>query len=158
MAPVDFSSDEAQKFGSQLLQIGSSPRLLGSPQPKLAATGWKPTVSILTRDCAYRRLWISPRTAKCRRISEGRAYLDSGSESIRQDRANTRWILMNSNFYLPRKLSNNNDLFSEDALLTTSKFVVILAEPGAGKTVLMESIAQKLDTVVLTANRFKHSP
>ncbi|RTT38635.1 hypothetical protein H5023_25820 [Pseudomonas aeruginosa] len=65
---------------------------------------------------------------------------------------------MNSNFYLPRKLSNNNDLFSEDALLTTSKFVVILAEPGAGKTVLMESIAQKLDTVVLTANRFKHSP
>ncbi|MFK0096106.1 hypothetical protein [Pseudomonas sp. NPDC090592] len=65
---------------------------------------------------------------------------------------------MNSNFYLPRKLSNNNDLFTEDALLNTSKFVVILAEPGAGKTVLMESIAQKLDTIVLTANRFKHSP
>ena len=65
---------------------------------------------------------------------------------------------MNSNFYLPRKLSKNNDLFTEDALLTASKFVVILAEPGAGKTVLMESIAQKLDTVVLTANRFKHSP
>ncbi|WP_433885434.1 hypothetical protein [Pseudomonas vranovensis] len=65
---------------------------------------------------------------------------------------------MNSNFYLPRKLSNNNDLFTEEALLTASNYVVILAEPGAGKTALMESIAQKLDTVVLTANRFKHSP
>lgn len=63
---------------------------------------------------------------------------------------------MNSNFYLPRKLSNNNDLLTEEALLRASKYVVILAEPGAGKTALMESIAQKLDTVVLTANRFKH--
>lgn len=63
---------------------------------------------------------------------------------------------MNSSFYLPRKLSNNNDLLTEEALLRASKYVVILAEPGAGKTALMESIAQKLDTVVLTANRFKH--
>ncbi|VVQ38481.1 hypothetical protein PS943_05925 [Pseudomonas fluorescens] len=63
---------------------------------------------------------------------------------------------MSSIFYLPRRLSSNDKAYTEEALLAASNYVVILAEPGGGKTELMGSLAQKLGTSTVTANVFKH--
>ena len=41
-------------------------------------------------------------------------------------------------------------------LLTASNYIVVLAEPGAGKTVLMESLAKQLGTIAVTANVFSY--
>lgn len=64
---------------------------------------------------------------------------------------------MSPNFYLPRKLSNNNETYTEAELLSASNYVVILAEPGGGKTELMGSLAQHLGTTVITANKFRYT-
>ncbi|UVL38744.1 hypothetical protein LOY55_21175 [Pseudomonas sp. B21-040] len=63
---------------------------------------------------------------------------------------------MSSIFYLPRKLTSNNRILTEAALLAASNFVVVLAEPGGGKTELLESLAQQLAASVVTANVFTH--
>ncbi|MFM5686267.1 hypothetical protein ACET70_15510 [Aeromonas caviae] len=63
---------------------------------------------------------------------------------------------MTSMFYLPRKLSGDSQIYTEAELLAASKFVVVLAEPGGGKTELMESIARQLGTKAVTATRFRH--
>lgn len=63
---------------------------------------------------------------------------------------------MDSNFYLPRKLSGNDKTYSEMELLSSANYVVILAEPGGGKTELMGSLARQLGTVAITANKFRH--
>lgn len=62
---------------------------------------------------------------------------------------------MSSSFYIPRKLLGNERTYSEDELLGASNFVIVLAEPGGGKTELLGSLAQKLGTLVETANVFK---
>lgn len=64
---------------------------------------------------------------------------------------------MNSEFYLHRTLYSENKTYNEAALLAASRFLVVLAEPGAGKTCLMHSLACQLGTTVVTANRFVHS-
>lgn len=64
---------------------------------------------------------------------------------------------MNSDFYLHRTLFSDDKTYSEAALLTASRFIVVLAEPGAGKTRLMESLAQQLGASLVTANRFSHT-
>lgn len=61
---------------------------------------------------------------------------------------------MCSKFYLPRRLSNENVTFSEVELLASSNCIVVLAEPGAGKTELLESLAQQLGTSSVSANMF----
>ncbi len=61
---------------------------------------------------------------------------------------------MNSTFYLPRSLSCDGKTYTETGLLTASNYVVILAEPGGGKTELMTSIARQLGTTVITASKF----
>ncbi|MNJ07895.1 hypothetical protein D3C77_20010 [compost metagenome] len=63
---------------------------------------------------------------------------------------------MNSTFYLPRSLSNKDSIYTEEALLAASNYVVVLAEPGGGKTELMGSLARQLGTSTVTANKFKH--
>ncbi|MGC5428534.1 hypothetical protein L7P61_20235 [Aeromonas veronii bv. sobria] len=63
---------------------------------------------------------------------------------------------MTSTFYLPRKLSSDSQIYTEAELLAASKFVVVLAEPGGGKTELMESLARQLGTKAVTATRFRH--
>ncbi|MCH4900803.1 hypothetical protein [Pseudomonas sp. B707] len=62
---------------------------------------------------------------------------------------------MSSIFYLPRKLSSKDSIYTEDELLAASNYVVVLAEPGGGKTELMGSLAQQLGTTTVTANKFK---
>ncbi|QYX46933.1 hypothetical protein K3F43_19895 [Pseudomonas tussilaginis] len=63
---------------------------------------------------------------------------------------------MNSTFYLPRSLSSKERIYTEEALLAASNYVVVLAEPGGGKTELMGSLARQLGTSTVTANKFKH--
>jgi cytidylate kinase len=64
---------------------------------------------------------------------------------------------MTSNFYLHRTLFSGDRTYSEAALLAASRFIVVLAEPGAGKTRLMESLAQQLGASLVTASRFAHT-
>jgi tRNA A37 threonylcarbamoyladenosine biosynthesis protein TsaE len=61
---------------------------------------------------------------------------------------------MISTFYLPRNILSDNKTISEMGLLAASNYVVILAEPGGGKTELMRSLAQQLRTTAVTANKF----
>ncbi|WIH25361.1 hypothetical protein [Photobacterium damselae] len=61
---------------------------------------------------------------------------------------------MCSKLYLQRRLSNENKTFSEVELLAISNYVVVLAEPGGGKTELLGSLAQQLGTSSVTANMF----
>ncbi|HEA3084398.1 TPA: hypothetical protein RVR55_000989 [Aeromonas dhakensis] len=63
---------------------------------------------------------------------------------------------MTSTFYLPRKLSGDGQVYTEAELLAASMFVVVLAEPGGGKTDLMGSLARQLGTKTVTATRFRH--
>lgn len=65
-------------------------------------------------------------------------------------------ISMKPTLYLPRKLLNNEKIYSEEELISVFPYVVILAEPGAGKTELMGSLAQKLSTTVVTASKFRY--
>ena len=60
---------------------------------------------------------------------------------------------MSTTFYLPRSLINNDRTYTETELLAASNYVVILAEPGGGKTELMGSLAQQLDTTAITASK-----
>ena len=63
---------------------------------------------------------------------------------------------MTRDFYLPRKVLVLDKTYTEDELLADSKFIVVLAEPGAGKTELLNSLANKLGTSAVTANFFGH--
>lgn len=63
---------------------------------------------------------------------------------------------MTSTFYLPRKLSGDEQVYTEAELLAAAQFVVVLAEPGGGKTELLKSLARQLGTKAVTATRFKH--
>ena len=63
---------------------------------------------------------------------------------------------MTSAFYLPRSLSSSDKIYSEAELIAASNHVVVLAEPGGGKTELMNSIAHQLGTTAITASKFVH--
>ena len=63
---------------------------------------------------------------------------------------------MSSTFYLPRRLSSSDKTYTEAELLAASKYIIVLAEPGGGKTELMGSLAQQLGTSAVTANVFAH--
>ena len=65
------------------------------------------------------------------------------------------FLTMSSNLYLPRMLSCNDKNYTERGLLNASTYVIVLAEPGGGKTELMASLAQQLGTSSITANKFK---
>ncbi len=61
---------------------------------------------------------------------------------------------MEKAFYLPRTLFNDKEAYSEASLLAASQYVVVLAEPGGGKTEFMNSLAQQLGSAAITANVF----
>ncbi len=62
---------------------------------------------------------------------------------------------MSSTFYLPRSLSKDDKTYTETELLSVSNYIVVLAEPGGGKTELMRSFAKQLGTSPITANVFR---
>jgi hypothetical protein len=61
---------------------------------------------------------------------------------------------MSTSLYLPRSLADNDKIYTETELLAACNYVVVLAEPGGGKTQLMESLAQQLSTTTVTASTF----
>lgn len=61
---------------------------------------------------------------------------------------------MSSTFYLPRRLAIDDKIYTEAELLAVSNYVIVLAEPGGGKTELLGSLAQQLGTSAVTANVF----
>ncbi|HAV1594967.1 hypothetical protein ACVGX7_25160 [Enterobacter hormaechei] len=64
-----------------------------------------------------------------------------------------------THFYLPRILTADpvsGKTYTEDELLKASPYLIILAEPGAGKTELMHSLAQRLSTQSIEANSFRY--
>lgn len=65
---------------------------------------------------------------------------------------------MNSKFYIGRKLYGGERSYNEVEALDNSKYIVILAEPGAGKTRLLESFAGRLNVQKNSANAFLHRP
>lgn len=63
---------------------------------------------------------------------------------------------MSSIFYIPRRLLSVDSVYSEEELLAASNYVVVLAEPGGGKTELMRSLAEQLGVSAISANLFSH--
>ncbi|EBJ6266583.1 ATP-binding protein [Salmonella enterica] len=63
---------------------------------------------------------------------------------------------MNSTFYLERNFTHGDRTYTETELLAASTHIVVLAEPGGGKTELMKSLARKLNTSVLNASVFTY--
>ncbi|MEL4243475.1 NACHT domain-containing protein [Shewanella xiamenensis] len=61
---------------------------------------------------------------------------------------------MYSDFYIQRRLSSTEKKFSEKELLEESTLVVVLAEPGGGKTELLHSLSSQLGTSAITATKF----
>ncbi|UUT23950.1 NACHT domain-containing NTPase [Pseudomonas sp. T8] len=59
-------------------------------------------------------------------------------------------------YYLPRKLTADDRTYTEEELLLASDYVVVLSEPGGGKSSLLESLAQRLGVACVTANVFSH--
>lgn len=66
---------------------------------------------------------------------------------------------MDSKFYLSRILrTTDNQEFNEPELLSVeNKVIIVLAEPGAGKSYLLDSLAKQLGVTKHTANIFIHS-
>jgi tRNA A37 threonylcarbamoyladenosine biosynthesis protein TsaE len=63
---------------------------------------------------------------------------------------------MEQEFYLNRKVYSDDTSFTEAELLNSSKWIVVLAEPGAGKTALLKSLARQLGIKEVTANVFSY--
>jgi len=63
---------------------------------------------------------------------------------------------MSNDFYLPRTLLVNDRNIPEEKLLEECSVVVVLAEPGAGKTELLRSLARRLYVSLEKASIFRH--
>lgn len=59
-----------------------------------------------------------------------------------------------ASIYLERNLSYSDRTFTETELLQASRYIVILAEPGGGKTELMNNLARRLETETVNASVF----
>lgn len=64
--------------------------------------------------------------------------------------------IMIDKFYIARTLYDENRTYSETELLVSSQYIVILAEPGAGKTELLGSLAAQLQTEQISATCFRY--
>ena len=61
---------------------------------------------------------------------------------------------MTPNFYLPRTLYDHEKEYSELEILEMFQIVIILAEPGAGKSSLLENFSNQINVRKKTANTF----
>ncbi len=61
-----------------------------------------------------------------------------------------------SEIYIPRKILVEDRLLSEQELLSEGAVIVVLAEPGAGKSELLNYLSKILSTVTTRASIFKH--
>lgn len=60
--------------------------------------------------------------------------------------------------YIPRELVVGDRTLTEEELLRSGRVLVVLAEPGAGKTELLKSLAALLQTTRIRASIFRHKP
>ncbi|MDR6873576.1 cytidylate kinase [Bosea sp. BE125] len=58
--------------------------------------------------------------------------------------------------YIPRMLDHGEGLIAEEELLVRHSVIVVLAEPGAGKTELLRSLAERLMVEPCRASLFRH--
>ena len=58
--------------------------------------------------------------------------------------------------YIDRHLVSDNKTIHEDDLLSINKCIIVLAEPGAGKTYLLKSLARKLNSQPVRASILLH--
>ena len=58
--------------------------------------------------------------------------------------------------YINRRLKIGDEYFSESEALGHGSVLVVLAEPGAGKTELLKEFGRLLDVVPIRASRFRH--
>ena len=58
-------------------------------------------------------------------------------------------------FHIPRRLRKGDMVLPEDELLAADGVVILLAEPGAGKTALLNSIADRVGVGCVRANAFR---
>jgi len=63
---------------------------------------------------------------------------------------------MTTEIYIKRQLNLNGQNIMEDDLLSSLTVAVVLAEPGAGKTSLLNSLAKALNVKPIRASIFKH--
>lgn len=102
-----------------------------------------------------------PFCGKCRNlpIKMGQRML-LGSKMATRVAGAIQWNVsttMIPNFYLPRTLSFKDAIYSEEAVLNASNYVVVLSEPGGGKTELLGSLARRLGVSAVSANVFSHA-
>jgi hypothetical protein len=64
---------------------------------------------------------------------------------------------MNPSFYISRTLRHDGEYLSEDELLLKSSVIVVLAEPGAGKSQLLKCLAHRLGVRATPAKIFRSS-
>lgn len=69
-----------------------------------------------------------------------------------------RYSGLMSKLYIPRRLRVGDLNITEDELIQSGGAIVVLAEPGAGKTALLESLAGQLGVTAVRASRFQHMP
>lgn len=65
---------------------------------------------------------------------------------------------MADKLYISRTLHSEGRAYSEPELLELAQYIVVLAEPGAGKTELLGSLATQLQTNKVSATVFQHQP
>lgn len=65
---------------------------------------------------------------------------------------------MTNKFYIARVLFDEKRTYTESDLLASSSHIVVLAEPGAGKTDLLSNLASTLQTERVSATRFRYLP
>ena len=63
----------------------------------------------------------------------------------------------NAEFYISRTLRSEQKTYTEEDLLDSSKYIVVLGEPGGGKTELLGSLATQLQTKRVTASFFRYN-
>ncbi len=63
---------------------------------------------------------------------------------------------MSSDIYIKRQLNIDGEKATEDELLSSLNVAVVLAEPGAGKTYLLKSLANALGVTPIRASIFKY--
>ncbi|WPU33632.1 AAA family ATPase [Pseudoalteromonas piscicida] len=62
-----------------------------------------------------------------------------------------------SDLYIKRTLTSDSNTYTEDELVKAADYIVVLAEPGAGKTELLKSLANQLKVKRVSANRLVNS-
>ena len=63
---------------------------------------------------------------------------------------------MTDKFYITRTLYDGEQIYTESELLASFEYIIVLAEPGAGKTELLGSMAKQLQTRRQSATGFRY--